>query len=88
MTEAQIRQTIFTVLRGIAPEIDPAKLDPATGLREQVDLDSMDLLNVIAGFEQQLGVRIPEADYPALVTLDGCVAYLRYRLTEAGKQAD
>lgn len=88
MTEDEIRNTIYAVLRGIAPEIDPAKLDPATSLREQVDLDSMDLLNVIAGFEQKFGVRIPEADYDALVTLDGCVAWLRDRIAAASRQAD
>jgi acyl carrier protein len=49
-------------------------------LREQVDLDSMDWLNVIVGFHERFGVDIPEADYDKLTTLDAIVAYLAGRL--------
>ena len=49
-------------------------------LRDQVDLDSMDWLNVIVGLHQRFGVDIPEADYAGLVSLDAIVAYLARRL--------
>ena len=44
--------------------------------RDQLDLDSMDLLNFVIGLHTALGVDIPEADYSKLATLDGCVDYL------------
>jgi acyl carrier protein len=47
--------------------------------REQLDLYSMDLLNFIVALHAALGVEIPEADYPKLATLDGCVEYLAAR---------
>ena len=73
----EIRATLLSVLRGIAPEADPATLDPGESLREQLDLDSMDFLNFVIGVHGRLGIEIPEADYPRLASLDGAVAYLR-----------
>jgi acyl carrier protein len=45
-------------------------------LRQALDLDSMDFLNVVVGLHEVTGVDIPEADYPRLFTLDGMAAYL------------
>ncbi|MBZ5703592.1 MAG: hypothetical protein LAN84_17305, partial [Acidobacteriia bacterium] len=44
--------------------------------RDQLDIDSMDLLNFVIALHQELHVEIPEADYPKLATLQGCVDYL------------
>jgi acyl carrier protein len=80
MTEADIRDTVVDVLRGIAPEVEPADLVAGQPLREQVDLDSMDWLNVLQGLHLRMGVDIPESDYARLVTLDDIVAYLAARV--------
>ena len=40
----------------------------------------MDYLNFIIRLHERFAVDIPEADYPRLATLDGCVAYLAERL--------
>lgn len=71
-----IRAGVLATLRTIAPEVDPGRLAADRALREQVDLDSMDWLNVIVGLHQRFGIDIPEADYAQLVTLDDIVAYL------------
>lgn len=73
----EIRATLLSVLRGIAPEADPAALDPGESLREQLDLDSMDFLSFVIAVHERLGIEIPEADYPRLASLDGAVAYLQ-----------
>ena len=78
-TEQDLRQTIFTALRGIAPEADPSTVPPDADLREELDLDSMDYLNFVIALHERLGVDIPEADYPKLTTVDGAVAYLSAR---------
>ena len=80
MNEAEIRETVVDVLRGIAPEVEPGDMVAGQPLREQVDLDSMDWLNVIVGFHERFGLDIPEADYARLTTLDAIVAYLAGRL--------
>ena len=81
MSRDEIREAVLRALRRIAPEVDVDDIDPAESLRDQVDLDSMDFLNFVVGLGKELGVEVPEADYPRLATLDGCVAYL------AGKTA-
>ena len=75
-TDDDIRAAVLHALSRIAPEADPATLRSNESLRDQVDLDSMDFLNFVIGLAQSLGVQVPEADYPQLATLDGCVAYL------------
>jgi acyl carrier protein len=72
---------VLRVLGDIAPEADLDTLRGDVPLREQLDLDSMDLLNVAVGLHTALGIEIPEADYPKVSTLDACVAYLESRRT-------
>jgi acyl carrier protein len=54
-------------------------------LREQLDIDSMDVLNFVSAIDQELQVSIPEVDYPKTATLDGCVDYVAERLASAGR---
>ncbi len=79
MGDAELRATVVALLRKVAPELEPATLDGAAPLREQVDLDSMDFLNFLAAIEQRLGVSIPESDYEQLRSLDDLVRYLAAR---------
>ena len=76
MTPTEIRETVFRVLGNIAPEVEPDQIKPDLSLREQLDLDSMDFLNFVIGVHKELHVEIPEADYPKLGTLNGCIEYL------------
>jgi acyl carrier protein len=78
-TQETIRDAVFSVLGEIAPEADPAAVNPAESLRDQLDLDSMDFLNFVIALHKRLGVEIPEADYPQLASVDGAVSYLAAR---------
>ena len=80
MTNDEIRTLILRELRRIAPEVDTGQIDPSQELREQVDLDSMDILNWMIAIHEATGVDIPETDYARMATLNDCVAYLRERL--------
>jgi len=80
MDSQSIRAGVLASLREVAPEVDPGTLLPAKLLRSQVDLDSMDWLNVIIGWHRRFGVEIPESDYARLSTLDAITAYLEQRL--------
>jgi acyl carrier protein len=75
----QVRETILRMLSRIAPEVETDSIDDTLDLRDQLDIDSMDFLNLVIGIHKALGVEIPEADYPKLVTLDGFVDYLTTR---------
>ena len=73
---ATVRQAVFDTLQRIAPALSPGALNPATPLRDQLDLDSMDWLNFLVALRESLGVDIPEADYRKLITLDDLLAHL------------
>jgi acyl carrier protein len=79
MNRQQLRATVLDVLGQIAPEADPASIDPRVSLRDQLDIDSMDFLNFLIALDKQLHVEIPERDYGQLTTLDACVDYLLAR---------
>ena len=76
MSTADIRKVVIEELTRIAPEIDPASIQPSVNFRDQLDLDSMDFLNFVLALHGRLRVEIPEADYARLSTLDGVVAYV------------
>ncbi len=76
MNKAQLREVVLAALVEVAPDIDAASIDPSLDLAEQLDIDSMDFLNVVVVIHERTGIEIPERDYPKLSTLDDAVAYL------------
>ncbi|HUJ74349.1 MAG TPA: acyl carrier protein [bacterium] len=80
MTRDELKTTVLTTLRSIAPEMEPAEVKADVPLRIQLDIDSMDALNFFIRLHEKLGVDIPEADYRKLNTLNECVTYLAARL--------
>jgi acyl carrier protein len=76
MTRDEIQDVVRRTLGEIAPEADLSTLEPNVSFRDQLDVDSMDLLNFVIALHVALHVDIPEVDYPKLDTLEGCVEYL------------
>lgn len=82
MNETEIRTRVVGVIKSVAPELEEGELRADRPLRDQIDLDSMDWLNVLVALHEKLRVDIPEADYGKLVTLDNLVGYLREKLAQ------
>ena len=82
-TEQDLRALVISVVCQIAPDVDPAAVDPDAAVAEQLDIDSMDFLNIVVEINARTGIDIPERDYPKLSTLNDAVSYL----AEAQKQA-
>jgi acyl carrier protein len=80
VNESEIRTRVVGVIKSVAPELEESELRADRPLRDQIDLDSMDWLNVLVALHEKLRVDIPEADYGKLVTLDDLVAYLGAKL--------
>jgi acyl carrier protein len=70
---------VRTVVTEIAPDVDAAMLTASTRLQDDLELDSMDILNVMAALSERTGVDIPEADYQQLATVGGAAEYLTTR---------
>lgn len=80
MTDDQIREAVFAALRHVAPDAEPATLEPEQKIREALEIDSYDFLQVLIDLNKRLGVDVPEADYGKLETIAGVVSYFRARL--------
>ena len=80
MNREQIRTAVTDALASVAPEADFETLNARRPLRDQLDIDSFDFLNVVLRLHERLGVDVPEADYTKLATLDGAIDYLAARL--------
>jgi acyl carrier protein len=76
MTKDDIKQIVIDIIDEIAPDEDTSSLDPSVRLRDQLDLDSMDFLDIVMELRKQHGIEVPEADYPELASLDSCANYL------------
>lgn len=76
MNEQQARDAYLAALAEVAPEVDPAEIDPQRDLGEQIEIDSIDFLNLAVALAGNTGIEVPERDYPQLRTIDGAVAYL------------
>ena len=79
-----IETALADALGGIAPEADLSTVNRRAVLREELDLDSMDLLAVYTALSEKLGVDLPESDYPAMATLDGLIATLSRKVAARG----
>jgi acyl carrier protein len=76
MTEEQVKQIVIDIIDEIAPDEDTSNIKPEINLRDQLDLDSMDFLDIVMELRKQHSIEVPEADYPELASLDSCAAYL------------
>ena len=76
MNRQQLHDILISALTTVAPDVDPVGIDPAADLADQLDIDSMDFLNMVVAVNEQTGIDIPERDYPKLSTLDGAIDYL------------
>lgn len=76
MAPADIRNEILDILSDIAPDEDLSGLKDSVAFREQLELDSMDFLDIVMELRKRHRVQIPEADYKELASMDSTVAYL------------
>ena len=76
MTIEDVRQVILNILADIAPDEDISSIDDNTKLRDQIDLDSMEFLDIVMELRKRFNIEVPEKDYEQLATMAGCVSYL------------
>ena len=76
MTAAEIREAVIAILADITPDEDLSHLKDDVPFREQLELDSMDFLDIVMELRTRYRVHVPEEDYPALASMAGTVKYL------------
>lgn len=80
MTPTHIRTAFLEELVSVAPDIDPTTVSDDDHLQDDLELDSMDFLNLVTAIHARLGVDIAEADYPRIATLGDAVPFLSKRM--------
>ena len=76
MNPDEIRLVILDILASIAPDEDLSNLDDSVAFREQMELDSMDFLDIVMELRKRYRVQIPEDEYIQLGTMSSTVEYL------------
>jgi acyl carrier protein len=85
MTTAEIREEVLDILSDIAPDEDLSTLKDDVRFREQLELDSMDFLDIVMELRKRHRIQIPEDDYINLASMDSTVAYLEPMLKDVQK---
>ena len=76
MTRDEIRDVILDILEDIAPDEDLSDLKDDVSFRDQLELDSMDFLDIVMELRKRYRIQIPEEDYPELASMDSTCTYL------------
>ena len=82
MTPAEIRDEILDILSEIAPDEDLSGLEDEKSFREQMELDSMDFLDIVMELRKRHRVQIPEDEYSNLASMSSTVSYLEPKMRE------
>lgn len=82
MTNEECKKIVLDIIADIAPDEDVSDVKSDVRLRDQLDLDSMDFLDIVMELRKQHGIEVPEADYSKLASLDSCGEYLTPKFNE------
>ncbi len=85
MTKEDIKQVVLDIVADVAPDEDLTNVKPEVRLRDQLELDSMDFLDIVMELRKRHNIEVPEADYPELASLDSCAEYLSPKFEALGK---
>jgi acyl carrier protein len=78
-----VADEILATLHTIAPDVEPATVDRARPLADQLDLDSMDYQNLLAALSTRFAIPIPEVDVPKLRSIDDLASYVETHTARA-----
>ncbi len=76
MTPGEIREEIIDILSDIAPDEDLSDIKDDIAFRDQLELDSMDFLDIVMELRKRYRVQIPEEEYEQLASMASTVGYL------------
>ena len=76
---ADLRPTVRAAIAGVATDIDPSTIDDDAAFHVAAQLDSMDFLAVLSTLADDVGVEVPERDYPRVTTIRALADYLDAR---------
>jgi len=85
MTPAEIRDEILDILEDISPDEELDDLNDDQPFRDQLELDSMDFLDIVMELRKRHRIQIPEEEYGALASMSSTVEYLEPKMRDIVK---
>jgi acyl carrier protein len=85
MNTDSARALFSSLIHEIAPEVDLDAVDHTADLQDELDLDSVDFLNLVSLIYERTGLNIPETEYHNLATVDATIAYLAERAASGSR---
>lgn len=82
MAPPEIKEVILDILSDIAPDEDLTDLKDEVAFREQLELDSMDFLDIVMELRKRYRVQVPEEDYVQLASMSSTVSYLTPKMAD------
>ena len=70
------RTVFLEELTKIAPDIEAEDVEDNDHIQDDLELDSMDVLNLVTALHERLNINIPEADYQRISTPSRAAKYL------------
>lgn len=80
MNEQEIKETVITLLKNIAPDTDPDELKENDNIQETLSIDSFDWLQFIVALNKKLNIEIPEQDYGEVAQLRDLLFYVTKKM--------
>jgi len=77
-------QEIYEKVKGIIVEllgVDASRVTMEARFREDLEADSLDLVELIMAFEEEFTAEIPDEDAQKITTVAGAVTYIQDRAT-------
>lgn len=75
-SRAEMIDLIQRVITQVAPDVEVGQVDLDEDFRDELELDSMDLLNIVIGLVKATGIEIPDADANKLLSINAIADYL------------
>lgn len=63
-------------------EVDPAKITPEANLRETLELDSLDYIDLVVVIESNFGFKVKPEDFVSISTFQTFYDYVANRVSE------
>ena len=82
MAPTEIKEVILDILSDITPDEDLSGLKDEVAFREQLELDSMDFLDIVMELRKRYRIQVPEEDYVQLASMSSTVLYLTPKMTD------
>lgn len=76
LTNEEVRSKVLDIIADIALDDDVTAIKDDVALRDQLELDSMDFLDIVMELKKRHKIEVPQEDYTRLASMQSCVEYL------------